>query len=70
LPKRQCFEYDPPTLPEGYVLKFVLHGSWGDRFFIGLNGIEVFNDKGENITTKGLAQIRADPSSISKIEGY
>jgi hypothetical protein len=70
LPKRQCFEYDPPLLPEGFVLKVVLHSSWGDRFFIGLNGIEVFSDKGENITTKNLSQVRADPSSISKLPGY
>jgi len=52
------------------VLKLVLHSSWGDRFFIGLNGIEVFNEKGENITTKNLSQIRAEPSSVSKLEGY
>jgi hypothetical protein len=48
----------------------VLHSSWGDRFFIGLNGIEVFNEKGENITGRNVSQIRADPSSICKLQGY
>lgn len=70
MPKRLCFEYDPPQLPEGFVLTFILHNSWGDKFFIGLNGIEIFNEKAENITNKNLNQIRADPSSISKLSGY
>lgn len=70
LPKRQCNQYDPPLLPQGFILRIVLHSSWGDRFFIGLNGIQVFNDKGQNIVNKGLVQIRADPSSINKLQGY
>jgi hypothetical protein len=64
------FEYEPPQLPEGFTLKFILHSSWGDRFFIGLNGIEIFNENGEIITNQKLSQIVADPSSIAKLQGY
>lgn len=46
LPKRNCFEYDPPNLPCGYFLKLTLHTSWGDLDFIGLNGIVVFDENG------------------------
>jgi len=70
LPKRWCFEYDPPLFPSGLVLKFVLHSSWGDRFFVGLNGIQVFDEKGENITKKGLSQIKAEPSWIGAMREY
>lgn len=69
LPKRMYFEYEPPQLPEGFTLKFILHSSWGDRFFIGLNGIAIFNDKGEEIS-RNVSKIMADPSSVSKLEGY
>lgn len=70
LSKRMVSEYEPPQLPEGFTLKFILHSSWGDRFFVGLNGIDIFNEKGEVITRQKLSQIVADPSSISKLQGY
>jgi protein JBTS26 len=57
-------------MPEGFTFTFIIHNSWGDRFFVGLNGIEIFNDRGEVITTQNLGQIRADPSSLSKLTGY
>lgn len=66
LPRRMYFECEPPQFPEGFTLKFILHSSWGDRFFIGLNGLEIFNDKGE-VITQNVSQIVADPSSISKL---
>jgi hypothetical protein len=68
-PSKRQAEYDPPLVPQGFILRLLLHSSWGDRFFIGLNGIELFNEKGENITTKNLLQIRADPSSICQLQG-
>lgn len=43
LPKRNCSEYDVLELPSGYNIKIVLHSSWGDRFFIGLNGIQFYD---------------------------
>ena len=43
LPKRNCFEYDPPLLPSGHYLKLILHTTWGDRDFIGLNSIIVYD---------------------------
>ena len=46
-------------MPQGFVLRLVLHSSWGDQFFVGLNGIEVYGGKGELITKKELKRIKA-----------
>ena len=45
-----CFcsmEFEIPTLPSGRNLVLNLKSTWGDKHYIGLNGIEVFTDKGE-----------------------
>ena len=47
MPKRQCFEYDPPQIPCGYFVKIVFHSAWGDRNFIGLNGIAIYDENGK-----------------------
>ncbi len=44
-------QFEIPTLPKGQTLVLNLKSTWGDRHYIGLNGIEVFTDTGE------LAQI-------------
>lgn len=38
-----------PILPELKGLEIRLLNSWGDKFFIGLNGIEIFDDNGKKI---------------------
>ena len=39
--------FEIPTLPKGRTLVLNLKSTWGDKHYIGLNGIEVFTDKGE-----------------------
>lgn len=36
-------EYEPPTLPSGFVFKFVLLSTWDDRFYMGLNGLQLYD---------------------------
>jgi hypothetical protein len=46
-------EYEAPTLPSGFVFKFVFLSTWDDRFYMGLNGIEIYDqfDRRVNVRT-------------------
>ncbi|CAD8133437.1 unnamed protein product [Paramecium octaurelia] len=42
--------FEIPVLPSGKYLKFNVLSNWGDKQQVGLNGIEVFDSQGGNIT--------------------
>lgn len=33
----------------GFVIQFVIYSTWGDKYYCGLNGIELYNEKHEKI---------------------
>ena len=47
----------------------ILHSTWGDRDFIGLNGVAIFDEKGNqiNIDTK---KIKEFPHGLITLPGY
>ncbi|EFJ17661.1 hypothetical protein SELMODRAFT_114454 [Selaginella moellendorffii] len=42
-------EYLTPLFPSGHVIKFVLLSTWGDHQYLGLNGIELFDELGQSV---------------------
>ncbi|NXE06898.1 K0556 protein, partial [Lophotis ruficrista] len=76
LPKRQeensVAAYDGndfkiPLLPYGQHLVIDIQTTWGDRHYVGLNGIEVFSSKGEPVQ---ISKITAEPPDINILPAY
>jgi len=59
-------EYEAPHLPSGFTLKFVFSSSWGDRWYMGLNGICLYNHLGLPIDVP-QDRIFALPYSVSQL---
>ncbi|NXG66309.1 K0556 protein, partial [Hemiprocne comata] len=60
-------DYEAPLMPCGFVFQFQLLTSWGDPYYIGLNGLELFNEDGDQIllTENNIA---AFPDSVNILE--
>jgi len=62
-------EYEPPTLPSGFVFKFVLMSTWDDRFYIGLDGLELYDQFDRLVQVPSPPQsARPTPSFVSTPE--
>jgi hypothetical protein len=46
-----------PELPSGIKMEINVHTTWGDRHYLGLNGIEVFSSTGEPVTVAKVSTI-------------
>ncbi|XP_034297280.1 katanin-interacting protein isoform X5 [Pantherophis guttatus] len=61
-------EYEAPLMPCGFIFQFQLLTSWGDPYYIGLNGLELYNEHGEKILLN-QNNIAAFPDSVNVLEG-
>lgn len=52
-----------PELPSGDLLVMDILSTWGDKHYVGLNGIEIFSDTGEPAKIK---KIYAETTNISQ----
>ena len=60
-----------PELPSGKTLKFYIYSTWGDAFYLGLNGIELYDQNGEQIIIENVKeQVKAKPSDINSLPEY
>ncbi|XP_059048687.1 katanin-interacting protein-like [Achroia grisella] len=42
-------EFVIPELPEGRLLEIKIYSNWGDKYLVGLNGIEIFDSDGNGV---------------------
>lgn len=47
-------EFIIPELPKGRSLELDIISTWGDKHYVGLNGIELFNSDGNVIEIKAV----------------
>ncbi|XP_030067660.1 katanin-interacting protein isoform X2 [Microcaecilia unicolor] len=61
-------DYEAPLMPCGFIFQFQLLTSWGDPYYIGLNGLEFYNEHGEKIVLTEN-HIAAFPDSVNILDG-
>lgn len=42
-------EFVIPELPEGRLLEMKIYSNWGDKYLVGMNGIELFDSNGNEV---------------------
>lgn len=47
-----------PELPSGQDMVINIKTTWGDKYYVGLNGIELFADNGEPISIAKVGQLK------------
>ncbi|XP_056152996.1 katanin-interacting protein [Lampris incognitus] len=60
-------EFEIPVLPGGQQLVINILSTWGDRHYVGLNGLEVFSSTGQPVRP---VHISADPPDINILPAY
>ncbi|XP_076154749.1 katanin-interacting protein [Alosa pseudoharengus] len=60
-------DFEIPVLPQGQTLVVSILSTWGDRHYVGLNGMEVFSATGEPVKP---ARISANPPDINILPAY
>lgn len=41
--------YEAPSMPQGFVYQIVIFSTWGDSYYVGLNGIQIYDNYGNEI---------------------
>lgn len=54
-----------PELPSGNILLLHILSTWGDKFYVGLNGIEIFGNDGKLVKVK-----KVDSANVSFLSGH
>ncbi|KAF0710994.1 hypothetical protein AaE_012294, partial [Aphanomyces astaci] len=59
-------DYEPPLLPSGFLFKFVMWSTWGDPYYVGLNGIELYDTRGDKLPPPTL--VAALPTGLADVQ--
>ncbi|XP_031417223.1 katanin-interacting protein isoform X4 [Clupea harengus] len=60
-------DFEIPVLPQGQTLVVSILSTWGDRHYVGLNGLEVFSATGEPVKP---VLVSANPPDINILPAY
>ncbi|XP_072167978.1 katanin-interacting protein-like [Diadema setosum] len=60
-------EFEIPIMPIGQCMTINVRTTWGDRHYVGLNGIEVFQSNGEHAPVN---KITAEPKDLNVLPEY
>ncbi|GMH74882.1 hypothetical protein TL16_g06583 [Triparma laevis f. inornata] len=61
-------DYETPFLPCGMLLKLVVHGGWGDPYYVGLDKFEICDAYGKKVKVKEVGACPKDLSSIGIVD--
>lgn len=47
----------PMQLPKGRSMEIEIFSTWGDSFYVGMNGLDIFMESGELVTEEHIAKV-------------
>ena len=60
-----------PERPRGRLLLLYIWSTWGDVYYVGLNGIDIYDGDGEPLLlADAAASITANPPDLNVLDGY
>jgi hypothetical protein len=59
-------DYEAPLFPQGFNLKFIFWSTWGDPYYLGINGIELYDPTGKKLNIQPSI-VTATPFSVGEL---